>query len=161
MELDAASLKTSSLILLAFQNFAYGLLLPISRRPDKDGNVFFGPTAVVTTELIKIVIALCGLLRETKEVEISAREARRRTDSVDEKGQFISSNIIEQGRYHTYRRIIENSNVSAIYDLLFQAGSVKLLIPSLLFVLQNNLQIQSASYLGESCFSPPTYLLLC
>ena len=152
MASDANMLKASSLLLLSLQNFAYGLLLPVARKADENGNVFFGPTAVVTTELIKILISLCGLAREGQ-----ARAVQRRTGSVD----WTDEKIHQAAERATADRDVANSSlarqagfrVAAIRDLVFQGSSFKLLLPAVLFVIQNNLQIQSASYLGECCLS--------
>lgn len=155
MSVDSRSLKITSLVLLAIQNFAYGLSLTKSRQPNADGNVFFGPTAVVTTELLKIVIALCGLtwqLRSSKTQIGSSYTPLSSEDKEDlsttEEKEWAESSI------QTMPTPPARSSLS-VMDLktaVFNGNNLRVLFPAILFVCQNNLQIMSASYLDATEF---------
>lgn len=154
------SARIGSLVVLGFQNFAYGMLLPISRRPDQYGEVSFGPTAVLTTEALKIVISLCALtveaLRKIRERHYEFLSQDTEGSSTYTKPEYSddyssaslpnslkldSNTLLSSDRYFDYTAFWS--------DTFLDRNNMKLLLPAVLFVIQNNLQVLAASYLGK------------
>lgn len=177
---NGVNLKSLSLILLAAQSLAYGLLLPYSRQGRSDGNVFFAPSGVLVMEALKVLIATAGLFfkhyqnlkQENEEYNYKSIPRQdleaKENDALNEKNSLLadqealrfdesSDNGKIDGRpgkpsYHhgpmisleKLRDIIQHSladvcNISAF----------RMAIPSVLYVIQNNLQMYSAGYLRE------------
>lgn len=145
------------MVLLGFQNFAYGILLPISRHPNKDGNVFFGPTAVVTTEFLKILIALCALLYEARR---ERREALPYQSLPMDEVKASFEEEVKSAEQSNFPNSIVEENDSVVLEgqpslaanlkvVFLNKANLMLILPAFLFVVQNNLQIISANYLGE------------
>jgi hypothetical protein len=152
--------KLLSLVLHALQSLAYGILLPTCRRKDQNGNVFFGPTAVVTTELFKIIVSSCALAYKKR---IILQQQYALIESTDGKIAELEKDmdiVKDELGDRDYRECNPStSKVSAddtrpfkssLRTCHWNANHLRLLCPAILFVLQNNLQIVSAGFLGES-----------
>lgn len=82
-------LKFVSLGLLIPHTICYTLLAAVARKPDAQGHVFFGPSAVVMMELGKLIVSLLAV---THHVATSRQpgEARGKSDSEGGKGEYIA-----------------------------------------------------------------------
>jgi UDP-sugar transporter A1/2/3 len=177
--------KPLSLVLLAVQNFLYGILLPLSRKPDAQGNQFFSPSSVVAMELMKIIFEVVGIFAQKPETNVkgSATSGRyqpimmsehsSRDTVVAEKGikdeedvDDAASEIALEEETHI-GRLSSNGLVNHLVlrwqeakQEIFTAQALRMCVPAILYVIQNNLQMFSGGYLTATEFQVLSQLKL-
>jgi UDP-sugar transporter A1/2/3 len=69
--MSANFMKYTSLAIVIPHSITYTILGALSRRPDANGNVFYGPSAVFLMECGKLIISLIGVALTMKAVELA------------------------------------------------------------------------------------------
>jgi UDP-sugar transporter A1/2/3 len=131
-------LSSISLILLTVQNSALSLVVTESRKTE---HVYNGATAVFLCELGKVVVCTI-LLLYSKAREDLKKEAEREDLTEKEELGLVASNSTNDNFFDT-------SILSEAVKDVFTLDCIRLLVPALLYVLQNNLQLVAATHLSK------------
>jgi UDP-sugar transporter A1/2/3 len=164
-------LKFLSLGLLVPHTIIYTLLAAVARKPDAQGHVFFGPSAVAIMELGKMMISIIGVMHFKATTPdhvapgVQADGGQKISDGA--RGEYIAipernpsltevpidgeeSDQEPRRRDMTYRDIFNGAR-----EEILNPNGLRLITPALLYVCQNNLQVFSAG-----CLTPAEYQIV-
>lgn len=175
-------LKYASLAIVVPHSITYTILGAECRKPDANGNVFFGPSAVVMMEIGKLAISLIGVAltvsrtRPGSAVRIAGSKGHDESDYVlipsqpdspyvDQYSPSASKEVRVmlnegyQARRHSNVVIKAKGSdrlqwlVRRMQTEVVTAKAFALCIPAFLYAMQNNLQIFAAGFLSGSLLS--------
>ena len=146
---DNYGLKYISLIILCIQNVTFNLTLHHLQTCYKD--TFVSSTAIICSEMIKCTVCLVILYIKVTLIKILSNYIFLNKES----DQFIKCNFSQEGNFQTFLQSLATNILDQPLD------NVKIAVPAILYLVQNNLVYYAMARLDVATFQVNCIISFC